>query len=414
MDGQLTQEQLNAMLSLNKMSPEQSKSALGSANNLLQKGISFVEGALPTAGAIAGGIGGAAAGSLAGPAGAYAGGIAGAGLGGAAGEAGKEAIQGQGLNAGSIAAAGGENAALDAIGGPILSGAGKLLGKVSETAGGVLKGAAKLFGAGFPPTEKQTAKAVLDAVTPKMTAKETGEAIASRGGTKTGILGKIQAKPDPKMKEVADAVQNYVPKFNPKSSLTENVNATRDAVYGMADNLKQQVIQSGKDVIYPFKELASKIDDAEEPISLKGTPFEKQIAPIKKAALQIAQKNGGNISSLFDTRKEFDALVNKTYPNLWDKENAPMRNAVTAVRNSINDFIAEKLPDVGFKDSLHTQSKLFTAIDNMSEKAAKEVGTNVIDRTTGAIKKHPVLSALGAGALIDEAKKIPVIGGLIP
>lgn len=422
MDEQLTPDQINAMIGMNKMTPNQSKSALGSANGFLQKAITFGENQLPTVGAIAGGIGGAAIGGLAGietgPGAlgtAYAGGVAGAGIGGAAGEAGKEALQGQSLNAGSIALAGGENAAFDAVGGPLLGAGGKLLGKLSETAGGLMTGAAKLFGAGLDPTAAQTAKATLEAVAPKMTAKETAQAIADRGGTKTGILGKIKANIDPELKNVAAAVQKYVPDFNPKATFTENVNATRTAVYKMADDLKQQVVSSGKDIIYPFKELASRMDSVEKPIEIKAdATLDKKFDLAKDAAMKIAKKSGGKISNLLDARKEFDKLVQKEFPTLYEKANAPMRSAITAMRNAMNDTIAEALPDVEYKDSLKAQSQLFTAIDNMSEKAAGEVGTNVIDRATSAIKKHPVISTLGAGALLDQAKKIPIIGDLIP
>ena len=61
---------------------------------------------------------------------------------------------------------------------------------------------------------------------------------------------------------------------------------------------------------------------------------------------------------------------------------------------------------------------MLQAIENMAEKAAsgakKEVGTNVIERTTNFAKNHPVLGAFGGIAAYDAAKKIPVIGGLLP
>lgn len=395
----------------------QAKAALGHSNSLfmgtsglaptsaftvqgIQQAKQQIGSALPTAGAIAGGIGGAALGGLAGIetgpgalATGYAGGVVGAGAGAALGETANEAMNGQPLDPTAIAEQGGGFAAAEAIGGPVL-------------------GAAKDI---IAPSAEKTAQATLEAISPKLTAKETADAIANRGGTKTGLLGKIKANIDPTLKKVADAVSKYVPDFNPKATYTENVNATRNAVYKMADDLKTQVANSGKDIIYPFKELASKMNAVEKPIAIKSdTTLNNQFTLAKNAALKIAKESGGKISDLLDARKSFDSLVQKQFPNLYDKANAPMRSAITSMRNVMNDFIADKLPDVAYKDSLSAQSNLFTAIDNMSEKAAGEVNTNVLQRATTAVKNHPLVSGLGAAALYGEAKKIPVIGGLLP
>lgn len=93
----------------------------------------------PTAGAIAGGIGGGLLGgavaspTIAGiPAGVLAGGAAGAAVGGAAGEALSEKIRGENLSPKDIATTGLEYGALQAVGGPVLSIAGKTIMKGGE------------------------------------------------------------------------------------------------------------------------------------------------------------------------------------------------------------------------------------------------------------------------------------------
>lgn len=261
---------------------------------------------------------------------------------------------------------------------------------------------------------KNTAKTI-EAVSPKLTTRETAEAVAKRGTVKTGLLRRIKTVADPAMKKVADAVTAHVPNFDVGKTFSENVNSTRDAVYKMADDLKSQVIKSGKDIIYPIKELASKMDEVEKPIAIKSdATLDRQFDLAKEAALKIAQKSGGKISNLLDARKEFDTLVQKQFPNLYDKENAPMRDAITSMRGVMNDFIQSKLPDVAFKDSLKAQSRLFTAIDNMSEKAAGEVDTNLIQRTGKLIEKHPFLSGILGGVGYNEARKVPIIGQFLP
>lgn len=135
----------------NSLSFNQSSAALGHSNSQFTKTIGMVPGAslsdnlkalgsdavgaLPTFGAIGGGIAGAAGGAfVGGPVGAYAGGVAGSGAGAAGGEALKEGIQGGGLNPGEIAKQGGIYAGLEAIGGPIAGLAGKALKGVGEAA----------------------------------------------------------------------------------------------------------------------------------------------------------------------------------------------------------------------------------------------------------------------------------------
>lgn len=266
---------------------------------------------------------------------------------------------------------------------------------------GLQKGIGTASEIGAKISEKKSAAALLDMVSPKLTSKETAEALATRGGTKRGILGTVKLNTDPYVQKVADTVKKYVPDFSTKKSMVENINATKKAVSGLATDLKSKVVASGKDIIYPFKELASRMNAVEKPISLQAdSTLSRKFDLAQQAALKIAKDSGGKISDLLEARKGFDDLVEKEFPTLYDRENAPMRSAITAMRRVMNDFIAEKLPDVAFKDSLKTQSDLLEAIGNMSEKAAKDVGTNIIQRGSTFAKEHPIAAKVGGGALI--------------
>lgn len=305
---------------------------------------------------------------------------------------------------------------------------GKVAGKGAELLGsGLEKGVGtvgelgqKIGAARAAGAAQKEGQAVIDLVSPKLTAKQTSQALLDRGATKQGVLRSIKLNNDPEAVKIADAVKKNVPEFNTGKSIVENINATQAATDRLANQLKSKVIASGKDVIYPFKELASRMKAIEKPISIKAdSTLNRQFDLAQQAALRIAQQEGGKISNLFDARKAFDVLVKKEFPNLYDKENAPMRAAISSMRHVMNDFIEEKLPaDVGFKGSLKTQSQLLDAIENMSDRAAsgasKEVGTNAIERATSAIKNHPVLSGMGGIAAYETAKKIPIIGGLLP
>lgn len=255
-------------------------------------------------------------------------------------------------------------------------------------------------------TESERAlKSTIDTVSPKLNKAETETAIAQGKGKPGGTFSKAKITPDDRTVEIAHATQGIV---KPKASFIENVNGTRKALETEAESLKGQIAKV--DHPYTYKELNSRLSNVEEPISIKGTQFEKQIKAVKGAAIDIAKKKGGNVSDLLDARKEFDALVQKEYPNLWDKENAPMRNAVKAIRDEMNNFIEENLPDnVSFKDSLHKQSLFYDAIDNMSEKAVEETKNSAFSRGWKAVKEHPVgagLSVVGADKVLKETTGI--------
>lgn len=257
---------------------------------------------------------------------------------------------------------------------------------------GKLAGLAKdAVGAGIAKAAGKTAlDGVIDDVTPNLSAGAAAKRAAKQGLTKSTLTGKIGVSAGKDVKDIAQVVADNIPNYDKLSTFTDKLNATRDAVYNLAENLKKQVAESGQDRVYPFKELAAKMNAVEEPISLRGTPFEKQIGLVKKAALDIAKKKGGTISSLFDARKEFDQLVERTYPNLYDKENAPMRSAIRGVRDTMNQFIEDKLPaGSDFRNQLLTQSKLFTAIDSLAPKATKEIGSTSLSRFAG---RHPLIS----------------------
>jgi hypothetical protein len=97
------------------------------------------------------------------------------------------------------------------------------------------------------------------------------------------------------------------------------------------------------------------------------------------------------ISDLFQARKDLDSYIEKVFPDLYSSERlTPMRSAVKDIRNALTDFTADHLPpDIGLRDSLTSQSHLLQAIENMAEKAASgvktEVGTNVVERATSAV-----------------------------
>jgi len=272
------------------------------------------------------------------------------------------------------------------------------------------KAAEFLTGAGAAKAAKNALTYSTDliaAVSPKLTKKTAESALARGKGTVSKVLGKVDVDfaKDPHVKRLADTVAKYVPDFDPAKPLVENINKTREVVYGLADELKQAIAATGKDVIYPHKQLASHLKAIPKP-TLLTRDLEPVYERVQQKMMEIARSNGGKLSDLFQARKEFDEFVDQSFPNLYSSDQlTPMRVAIKDIRRAVNEFIEDNLPkEIGMHDSLTTQSRLFEAIENMAEKAAsgaqKEIGTGRVGRF---LNKHPKLkdaAKYGLGALI--------------
>lgn len=263
---------------------------------------------------------------------------------------------------------------------------GKAIGAVKDIAGAALEGGTK--------------DAVYDAVAPTLTKKATAEAVASGGTEKTGLLGKIKLANNANVQKIADTVKQYVPDFNPSGLVTDNIRKIQAVVDQLGTDLEQKVAALGKGRIYSPNELKGVLNTVQPGIEVKGEDAAlKKFNLAKQAALDIANKNGGSVSSLLKTRKEFDALVNNEFPNLWDRTNAPMRKAISSVRDALTQFTEKRLPEGnGLKATLQTQSRLIKAIENMSSKASDEIGSDAVGRFAA---RHPVIK--GSIGLLKRA-----------
>lgn len=213
-----------------------------------------------------------------------------------------------------------------------------------------------------------------------------GKAVSSTGRTgleKSGIFGNISQPVGTQTYKVTEATLRNVPNFNRLGTYTEKLNAVNSANQRLAEKLAKDVVQNGDDILYPYRELASKMKAIEPPIQIRADNTQlRQYQIAQQSALKLAQDNGGKISGLFKARKEFDALVEKEFPTLYDRENAPMRQAITDIRKVMNETIEQSLKGRGvdYSGSLKEQMYLYDAREALASKAYGELGTNSLQR----------------------------------
>lgn len=284
----------------------------------------------------------------------------------------------------------------------------KVAGIVSNTAETVIPKAKEVINAGENIVSKVTEKVnqrvaqgatddIINAITPELS-KTKASQLASKGGleVKKGTLfDTVNPKLTARIENAANSIKDI---YDTSKTYTENINNIRDAISTEAENLKAAI--KNVDHPYTFKELRSKLNNVELPIGFKNDIQQsKNLRDITNTAMKFAQENGGNISALLDARKQFDALVEETFPNLYEGgKPTSAYYAITKTRQALNDFIESQLPpDVAFKDSLAKQSAMYDAVSGLSSKAGSEYGnvTNkVVRNLQNFSKKHPIASGV--------------------
>lgn len=230
---------------------------------------------------------------------------------------------------------------------------------------------------------------VLELVRKPLNKKEQVDAMTKGLGSREGLLKKVVIKPSKKDLEISKAAEGIV---STKVDPFENIYNLREAVDTSATELRQGLSQSK--AIWNRNELKGILSKIEKPITVKSDKtLNNQADNLKKAVLELAAKADKKHIGLLDLRQEFDSLVRREYPNLYDQSLTPSRQYIYQLRDALNDFTEQKIPNgvlpngVTFKDSLRQQHLLLDAIENIAQKAPKE-GKSAI---TVLLEKYPLL-----------------------
>ncbi len=235
-------------------------------------------------------------------------------------------------------------------------------------------------------------------VMPKLTAG-VEEDIAGWGRKAiSNIRWKVEAKASEYEKKLAKVGREFL---NPNKTIVTNINNTSKALDKETKNLID-ITRKSKYTFAPT-EVSTRIDNLKLPISMVGEDaLIKKYGAAKNALMEIVDKHPKTAEWLLTARKEFDALIRETYPNLYTNQaETPLRIAIKAVRDVPNQMISEGVGGKVVRDSLSTQKKMIDIIDNLATKSEK-TGTTAIWRRAA---KNPwkVRAATIAGSTLAGA-----------
>lgn len=257
--------------------------------------------------------------------------------------------------------------------------AGKASGAAASAPGLITKAGESLILSGEKQAQKQSGDFIKKLVSPEQTAA-VKEAQVGRT-TEKGLLRTKEVEPTGYEKRMADIVSK-VPGVTKGKTFQSNYNAINDEISREAQTLESTV--KANDVPISLQEMEQRADQirsnlAKNP-SLVGNAqlaAERVLDKMK----EIIKANGATASGLLRSRKDLDNWIRaaKGEKGFDPALENGMSVAIREIRQSTNDLINQKVPAAGVKASLEKQSLLYSALDNIEPKAAKE-GNDVIQR----------------------------------
>lgn len=284
----------------------------------------------------------------------------------------------------------------------------KLLGNIFEESGIAGKEANKL-------------KLAEDIVKPLETKAVKESQVARTSEKGYGIFKRSVIEPTDIEKQAASEIAK-IPEINASNTMQQNYNIIRDNVVSQAKNLEKAI--SDNQFIISKKEVISKLERAASELSnnpLITGDAEKTANKLIEGAKKFINENPGNGSGVLSARKKYDSWIKSLKPKAFD---AKAENAFTianrAVRSTLNDILDSKATAVGVKDALKKQSLLYTAMENITPKAAKEANTAIgrlIQKSSEILgTKNKIVqgaaAAIGIGGLGAAATFAPAVAAI--
>lgn len=277
---------------------------------------------------------------------------------------------------------------------PIGKGAGLVAKGAREAIPTATRAIAKTEGLAGKAARQSLVKEALEVVAPKETLKVKKQAIKSGRASAGGAFSEASIGPDARTIRAAEAAAGIVKK---NRTGIENAAAVKEAIGEAAVKLEKDIKSLEVVPIVQQEEMDAILTRALKEIGENPT----MVGNAEVSATRILNKfksflPPGDVtaSDLLKARKKLDNWIESLSggSTVFDPayENAKTI-ALRAIRQGANDLIAMKAPSVAVKELLARQSALYDALENISAKAVKEIGTTGADRF---IKRHPRATGL--------------------
>ena len=265
----------------------------------------------------------------------------------------------------------------------------------------------RLIKAGDVQIEKRKQDFLEDLVTPLTTPKEE-RAVIRAGRKEEGGLAFKERKTvlSPFEKEISVEV-GKIPEISNKNTFLKN----NDIILQNVDKKAKQLVKDleGKDINFPRQLTKARVRNSiEKTIEGKKAVFGTGELRGKAEGLledinTIVDKNPSTPAGILKSRKELDNIVEAAFGDVHSvAKDSPQKLLSKALRNSLNDLLAEKAPTVAVKESLRSQHLLLEALDTVSAKARLEAPTKMgrlIQNITKTLPKSVTGKLLTVGAV---------------
>lgn len=281
----------------------------------------------------------------------------------------------------------------------------------------------KLVKAGEKQVAKRREAFLDDLVLPRQTAKQVEKQIGEGRVEEGGIFRGRKIELSPKEKAIAQEVDKLSEVISSKTLLNNN-----KSIQKAVDTKAKELVKSleGRNVIFAKDEIKIKLnaeieDILETEILLGDASIRNTAKRLLGSVDEIIEGRPETVAGVLQMRKDFDNKVRDTFGDIFkDDTKVKAMNVVNdRIRTRMNNFIEEKVPDVGVKKSLNEQHLLLKATDNITPKAARAAESSlgrIMQTVTNILPKSvsgKLLTIGGVGAGVGFMPKLLATAGVI-
>lgn len=197
------------------------------------------------------------------------------------------------------------------------------------------------------------------------------------------------------------------PDFGPKRSLTGNQNAIEARIEKIAERLDSRLAATGAKINKQdmLEDLQTTVDNLSETSPVLVGDAGKVAQRIFDQAQRLIKESDGTAVGYLNVRRELDNWIKRQGKDSFDGNENAYSVAQRAVRDVLNNRVAEVAPDVDTLDSLRKQHLLFLSLDRIKPKAAEELNRklsryfdNILRATGTSLPKTPLARVATIGA----------------